>query len=158
MLKELAQEMLKEQKLKEQELNPTGKAGAGAIVRRALSRGLILTLSDCRLSMTRENVAPSPVEERLVLEAFGVMVCNRREWTKCKWHVIAYFYLDPTGKCPSELAFDKKFCQVMSEPLPQNVYTTYTPERGIKLHYGKPPVKQGELFSVPTTSRTEYYS
>lgn len=157
MLKEIATEMLREQKIKQLEVNPSGKAGAGAIVRRQLSRGLIITLSDCRLSMTRENVAPSPVEERLVLEAFGLMVCNRREWVKGKWHVIAYFYIDPTGKSLSELAFDKKFCQVMNEPLPSNIYTTYTPELGIKLHYGTPPLKQGELFSVPTTRKTEYY-
>jgi hypothetical protein len=140
MLKEIAQEMIATQKR------------TGGKVAKTLKRGMTITLTDWKLSMTRDGAMPSPIEERLVLEAFGLATCARRARQQGKWFVISYMYfVFDDGMSDGERAWVELFMQVTSEPLRGESLMV----DGGRLVGGA--VRQAELFSVPVTQGSYSY-
>jgi hypothetical protein len=132
MLAKIAQEMINEQKI------------TGGIVRKTLSRGLVLTLTDYKLSLTREGIAPSLTEERIILEAFGLPVCGRREWQKGKYFVISFLYF--IGESEAEKAWAARLRKIIDEPMTE---TLIFGDNG-RVRLVSSALRQGELFSVAT--------
>lgn len=139
MLAEIAQEMITTQKR------------TGGKVAKTLTRGLTITLTDHKLSLTREGAMPSQTEERLVLEAFGLFCCARQARQHDKWWIISYMYFDLDKLPPKEAAWVRQFAAVVDEPLPHGVSVAIGAGGAARLVVGAVVGKQGELFSVPVS-------
>jgi hypothetical protein len=140
MLEKIAQEMITTQKR------------TGGKVAKTLARGLTITLTDYKLSMTREGTMPSPTEERLVLDAFGLFCCARQARQSGKWRIISFMYFDIEKLPPREAEWARSFAKVVDEPLTDGMYTTIEPTGQVRIHKPHGMVaKQSQLFNVPVS-------